>query len=797
MSSPGSRRLRTGHLLIFLLVTHTPLTLLWGAVPETYRVGQVEATPLVFALAGLVLLGFVFGYSGMAKRLRHPGGVYVQVAHGLGRPAGIGAAAVILVAYLGLVAGLYSFFGGILKGLLFNLFGVNVPIGFGIAICVAGGALLSRFRARQVLPIFAVILVIQLVTLVVTLVAAFSSPAGGVMSFEGLEPGGLLTGSFGVTLVFALMASSGTETAANYTAELADPARSLPRATYFSYTVTTCVTVAGALAVSGLVGPANAPLIAQRTGPALFPVLVAQVVGPAQAATVVNVLMAVLLTGIFGATAGLQGALVRQLFGLAGDGVLPSVLVRKRPVLLSVLHPVVGGLVAVFGADATGALKPWVLIGCTLGLFGMLALASLSAAVWFLRGEADEAGFFGWEGQVVAAGFSALTLFLIVGYGFTHVGELDTGHTAGATGLVVGVVAVPFVGGVVWAGFLRVVRPKVYARIGRSGLASFDAPEAPGTASVSDASGISDALGVQVAPGALGAPGVPGLASAAGPGYSAAAAGAPPYAMPHQPAAVLSPAADPYAGPQPYAAPQPYATAQSHGAPQHHGAPQQYAPPQPAAAQPYASPQRHAASLPFVSSAQPYAQPQPAAAQPHVLPQPYAAAQLPVSAEPAVTAPHSTDQPPAALNPEVPPPVELYRSPGPPASPEPYAPPEPYAAHGSPGPHASPEPHAFSGLPGPQAAAPPSGAAESQAAPGLYSAPNLHAAPEPFAVRPHPEARAVAEEADPTVTRPYVAAAEPEGPPAQWEPPRPRSALDNFRRDTPVTARDWWDRPPN
>ncbi|WP_178380070.1 APC family permease [Cryptosporangium aurantiacum] len=460
-------------------MTHTPLTVLWGAVPESYRSGQVEASPLVWAFAGIVLLGFVFGYSGLAKRLRHPGGVYVQVAHGLGRPIGVGAAAVMLVAYVGLMGALYSFFAGVLKGLVLSLFDVEIPIAVGVVFCAVGGVLLSRLRPRRLVPLFSVILVIQLITVVVTMAAAFSSPAGGTVSYQSLEPGGLLTGSFGVALVLALMASAGTETAANYTAELANPVRSLPRATYLSYAVTTAVGVGGALAVSALVGPTNATAIAQQAGPALFPVLVAQVVGVENAVLVTNILMAVLLTGVFGATVGLQGALVRQLAGLSSDGVLPPALIRpnargKRPLVLNVAHPVASGLVALLFADEAGALKSWVTIGCTLGLFAMLTLASLSATVWFLRGEADESGFFGWEGQVVAAAFSAVTLFLIVVYGLTHIPALDTSDTSGATWYVLALIFLPFVLGVVATLVMRETRPEVYAKIGRGGLPDGD-----------------------------------------------------------------------------------------------------------------------------------------------------------------------------------------------------------------------------------------------------------------------------------------------------------------------------------
>src|SRR5690348_9591720 len=94
----------TPQLVAVLLSVHPPLSLLWVLVPAAFSFGQVVATPLVFALSGLILLGFVLGYGGLGRRIRHPGGLYVQVACGLGRSVGLGTAGLLFLSYLGLVA---------------------------------------------------------------------------------------------------------------------------------------------------------------------------------------------------------------------------------------------------------------------------------------------------------------------------------------------------------------------------------------------------------------------------------------------------------------------------------------------------------------------------------------------------------------------------------------------------------------------------------------------------------------------------------------------------------------------
>lgn len=471
---PADTPLKTRHLVILLAATHTPLGLMWGAVPQAYQYGQVESMPLVFAFIGLVSLAFVLGYSGLAKRVRHPGGLYVQIAHGLGRPAGLGAAAVLVVAYTGLIANLYSFFSLVFVSVLDSLTGIKLPVWAGIVICVAVVALLGRLRLKQMTPVLTIVIGLQIVVVLVCVVEAFRSPAGGHVSLQSLEPGGLLTGSFAAALVYAIIASVGTEVSASYTDELEDPQHSLPRATYLSYAITTTVMIVSAVGLSVVAGPENLPVLADKAGLALMPMLLAQIAGAKAAVAVLNVLLSVLLIGIIGGALALQNALRRQLSGLARDGVLPHRFKSRAAgdppqFSLFVAQPVVAGGLAIFGTRLEGQILPlWFQIASALAITSMLTLASLGTVSWFLRGEDDESGFMGWEGQVVAAAFAAVTTGLIFTYGITHVSKVAPGSAEAAKWLVAALIFGPFLIGGLVALWLRAARPKIYAMIGRS-----------------------------------------------------------------------------------------------------------------------------------------------------------------------------------------------------------------------------------------------------------------------------------------------------------------------------------------
>ena len=467
--SPRSTGLRTHHLVALLLSSHPPLTLLWVLIPTVFGIGQVVATPLVFAFAGLILVGFVAGYSGLGRRIRHPGGLYVQVTSGLGRSAGLGAAGLLFLSYIGLVAAMYGLAAIVLSGLITAVFGIDIPIAAALVASVLLVVGLSVAPLRTIARIMIVVVGGQFLIVVWFMSSALNSSPAGNVSAEALDPGWLLSGSFIVALIFALTGFVGSEGATVYSGELVDPHKSIPRATYLSYGLTTAVVVLGSWAISGVVGAEDAVTLNSAN---LMSVL-AHLMGTGSFSAIQNLLLAGVYVGVISTGATLNNGAARQLAGLARDGVLPSSFVADRaagapparPALM--VQPVASGVVALAATFSTlPALPLWLAVTSGLGVLAVLMLASAAAAVWFLRGEADERGFLGWEGQVVAGLFSVLTVGIVFGYGVTHIEQVAPGSPAAASWLGGTLIGGTFAAGVFVAQFFRVRRPAVYAVIG-------------------------------------------------------------------------------------------------------------------------------------------------------------------------------------------------------------------------------------------------------------------------------------------------------------------------------------------
>jgi amino acid transporter len=471
--------LSTFHLVVLLVMSHAPMLLLWLAIPTIYQYSQVVAAPLIFVLGGLLLATFAVSYGAMAKHVRHRGGLYAIVAHGLGRMPALGAAATMLACYVSVVATIQVLFAGTLSGLTVGLFDVRVPVWFGVLIGVAATTALAALPIRTVVHILIGLAAVQVVAILWFDGVALGNPAGGSVSYAGLDPAALLTGSFGLALTTVVATFAGGESGPNYAADLRDPAKSVRRATLIAYGITTVVLAVSCFALSVATGPENtatktqAHLAAQASGeqPPFVLAVLTGLIDPGRVTTVANLIGVAVLLSALGWTVTQHTSIARVVTGLADDGAFPRAFAGSRrgdvPVSTKLAVPVVTGLLALV---ITSFDDPAVLIllssGPGLGITALMALCSLATIVWFLRRDSSETGFFGWEGQITAAVVSMVVMVILVAFGVMRLPSVLPGGEVRIRVLLVGALVVVFVGGLVWAMVLRATRPAAYARIG-------------------------------------------------------------------------------------------------------------------------------------------------------------------------------------------------------------------------------------------------------------------------------------------------------------------------------------------
>lgn len=94
-------RLGVPAIIFFVMSAATPLTVVAG----------VTGIPLAFLIVAIVLGVFSVGYVAMARHVANAGAFYAYVAQGLGRPLGVAAAWIALLAYNALQVGLYGAIG--------------------------------------------------------------------------------------------------------------------------------------------------------------------------------------------------------------------------------------------------------------------------------------------------------------------------------------------------------------------------------------------------------------------------------------------------------------------------------------------------------------------------------------------------------------------------------------------------------------------------------------------------------------------------------------------------------------
>lgn len=476
-------RLGVPAVVFFVMSAAAPLTVVAGVVTTGFAVTGVTGIPLAFLAVGVVLAVFSVGYVAMARQVANAGAFYAYVTHGLGRPLGVGAAWVAVLAYNALQVGLYGAIGAAAIPLFEQWFGLTVAWWIVAVAAWLLVAVLGVLRVDINGTVLAVLLLAEIAVIVVFDVADLIHPAGGSLSFDTLAPGNLAEPGVGAILALAVLGFVGFESAVVFSEESKDPRRTVRVATYASVVLIAGLYALSSWAMTVAVGPERIVAVSREQGPEVVFTLAATHLG-GLAADIGHVLF---LTSLIAAMISFHNTTARYTFALGREGVLPARLGNTSrtgaPTTGSLVQSLFGLTVivvyAVAGWDPLVQLFFWAGTGGGYGVLLLTALTSIAVIVYFAgHHTADNV----WQRRIAPV-LAAVALLVVAWLATANVDTLlGVAGDAAIRFAIPAVYGTALLLGVGWALILRRSRPQVYARIGMGAKAATAGPglTAPG-----------------------------------------------------------------------------------------------------------------------------------------------------------------------------------------------------------------------------------------------------------------------------------------------------------------------------
>ncbi|MDV6286976.1 APC family permease [Rhodococcus jostii] len=394
-SSPLHRDLGVTSIVFMVVAAAAPLAVVAATTPIIVSASGSVAVPSFFVLAAMILLLFTVGFTLMSRHVKNPGAFYSYVQAGLGSVHGLGAATLAIFSYAGLLLATSSYIGVAARNALSRYVDVDAPwwaysIVVLIVVCLLGYRDIEL--SSKVLGI--VLLLETCVVLVVDVAILVQGGAHGIGA-ESVSPARLMEGQPGLGLMFAFFAFFGFEATAVFRSEAKDPDRTIPRATYVSvifiglfYAVSGFAVIVGtgtsdAVAKAGA-DPENMVLDLAHTyvGSAMF-----------------DVIQVLLVTSLFACILSFHNVVTRYLYALGKVGVLPQrfgvVSIKYgAPSSASLAVSIGSGLamavIVLSGIDPVTESYTWLSGAATLGLVGLMTLASVAVIVFFRTNDHDK-----------------------------------------------------------------------------------------------------------------------------------------------------------------------------------------------------------------------------------------------------------------------------------------------------------------------------------------------------------------------------------------------------------------------
>ncbi|MBO4210630.1 APC family permease [Micromonospora echinofusca] len=467
-STLAKGRLGVPSVIFFVLSAAAPLTVVAGVVTTAYAVTGITGIPLAFLVVAAVLAFFSIGYVAMARRVANAGAFYAYISQGLGRPAGVGAAWVALIAYNLLQVGLYGAVGAAASPVLSRLTGTE-PAWWVVALCAwALVAVLGLLRVDINGLVLAVLLIGEILVILVFDAGQLLHPAGGTVTFATLSPENLLVPGAGALLVTAMTGFVGFESAVVFSEESKDPQRTVPRATYLSVAIIAVLYALSAWTMTVAAGADRIADVARAQSVELIFTFAGNHLGP----TAVTIGQALFLTSLLAAMISFHNTTSRYAFALGRERVLPAVFGRTAPrtgaprtasVAQSTLGLGVITLYAVAGWDPIVQLFYWAGAAGAFGVLLLITSTSLAVIVFFARRPDGENV---WR-RIVAPAVAAAALVTVVTIAVANFATLlGVAPDDPLRWIVPGTFPLAALLGALWGTVLRRRRPDVYARIG-------------------------------------------------------------------------------------------------------------------------------------------------------------------------------------------------------------------------------------------------------------------------------------------------------------------------------------------
>jgi amino acid transporter len=393
--------------LIFSIATAAaPMTAMLFNVPVIVA-GAGWAVPAAFLVAAVMLAVFSVGYVAMSRRVTSAGGFYAFVTHGFGRAFGLGAAAVVTLAYGLLAAAIIGAFGYFASSTVEDWTGASIPVWTLLFGALAVDVAFAWFDVRITARVLGVFFVVEVLALLVFALVVLAGGGASGLSAEPLNPLALIDNEAavavfgaaapGIALFGAFWSWVGFETAPSYGEETRRRPGIMAAAMFGTLVALALVYVVVSYAFvtgygTGGVAQGVAAQFEGQVASAFFPLTDRYAGGGLTTAFQV-----VIVTSAFACQLAFFNTAARYLFALGREGVLPRVLARTHG-RLQTPH-VAGGVLAIALALYIGAfqlddasrdaallkLATW---SPLLGVFGLLAvqaLCSLAIAAYFRR----------------------------------------------------------------------------------------------------------------------------------------------------------------------------------------------------------------------------------------------------------------------------------------------------------------------------------------------------------------------------------------------------------------------------